>query len=188
MILRPLLLLSLLTSVALADDDFPGLKQVMTPSEWAHSGLDQLAPDQLAIIDSALTRHYAHTVDQAAKDATARAVKSEQAHSAQLAAQLAAQRPPEVAGWRQGPAVAGSTASACPDHRDWRDEPVLKATVTAWISANRFLLNNNQVWEGLDYIPYELKGHRVEIRSRPFGEFVLIVDGNNTTIRVKRIQ
>jgi hypothetical protein len=182
MILRHLLLLSLLTSAALADDDFPGLKQVMTPSEWAHSGLDQLAPDQIAIIDSALTRHYAHTVDQAARDSTARAVKAvqaQQARAAQVASSASSERKPS-GGWLDSFGFS--------DERNWRDEPVLKATVIDWVSSNRFVLNNNQVWEGEDYIPYELKGHRVEIQPRPFGEFALVVDGKNTTIRVKRIQ
>jgi len=178
MILRSLLLLSLLTSAAFADDDFPGIKQIMTPSEWAHSGLDQLTPDQLSIVDSALTRHYAHTVDLAAKDATARAVQAAQVRAAQVAADNSKS---DGGGW--------FSAFGMPEtHRDWRDQPVLKAQVVGWVSSNRFMLDNRQVWQGVDYIPYELKGHSIEIQARPMGEFVLIVDGKNTTIRVQRIQ
>lgn len=178
MILRSLLLLSLLTSAAFADDDFPGVKQIMTPSEWVHSGLDQLTPDQLAIVDSALTRHYAQTVDQAAKDATARAVAAAQARAAQQAADAS----------KSGGGSWFSDFGMPQGHGDWHDQPVLKARVVGWVSSNRFMLDNRQVWEGMDYIPYELKGHSIEIQPRPMGEFVLILDGKNTTIRVQRIQ
>ena len=175
MILRYLLLLSVLATAALADDDFPGLKQVMTPREWQHSGLDQLTPDQVAIIDSALTRHYAHTVDQAAKDATARAVQAEKARQAQLAKD-------SKGNWFDQAFSSGEK------HVDWHDQPALKAQVVGWVSDNRFVLSNKQVWEGVDYIPYELKGHNIEIQPRPFGEYALILDGKSTTIRVRRIE
>ena len=174
MILRPLILLSFLASVALADDDFPGLKQVMTPREWAHAGLDQLTPDQVSIIDSALTRHYAHTVEQAAKDATARAIKAEQDRAARLA--------------EEGKGSWLDRFGMSDKQKDWREAAVLKATVIGWVGDNRFMLSNKQVWEGVDYIPYELKGHNVEIQPRPLGEFALILDGKSTTIRVRRIQ
>jgi hypothetical protein len=175
MILRPLLLLSLVATVAMADDDFPGLKQVMTPREWQHAGLDQLSADQVAIIDSALTRHYAHTVEQAAKDATSRAIAQEKARQAQLS--------------KDGKQTWFEQTFGSPDRNlDWRQQPALKATVVGWASDNRFILSNKQVWEGVDYIPYELKGHTIEIQPRPFGEYALILDGKTTTIRVRRIQ
>jgi hypothetical protein len=74
------------------------------------------------------------------------------------------------------------------DQTDWRDVPPLRATVTSWLSANRFKLDNGQVWEGMEPITYELPGKPVEIRARPHGQFALTVDGKNTTLRVKRVR
>jgi len=135
----------------------------------------------LSIVDSALTRHYAHTVDQASKDATARAVAAAQARAAQVAADNSKNAGSSGGSWYDH--------FGLPDlHNDWRDEPVLKAQVVGWVSSNRFILDNRQVWEGMDYIPYELKGKAVEIQPRPMGEYDLIVEGKNTRIRVQRIQ
>jgi len=174
--LRVLCLVPFLFSVALADeDDFPGLKQVMTASEWAHSGLDQLNPDQIAIIDSALTRHYAHTVDKAAEASTARALVAAQARAAAVASDSRSDA------WLSRFGMASDKVS-------WEDRPALKAKVVDWVRYNAFRLDNGQVWEGFDYIPYELKGHPVEIQPRPMGMFELIVDGKETTVRVHRIQ
>ena len=173
--LRALCLIPFLVTTAFAADDFPGLKSVMTVSEWAHSGLDQLSPDQLAIIDSALTRHYAHTVDQAAEVATARAVAAAQAHAAAIAAESRSNT------WLQRFGLAD-------DKVGWQDRPVLKAKVVDWVRYNAFRLDNGQVWEGFDYIPYELKGRAVEIQPRPLGMFELVVEGKETTVRVHRIQ
>jgi hypothetical protein len=174
MILRPILLLSLLATAAFADTDFPGLKQVMTPREWEHAGLDQLTPDQIAIVDSALTRHYAHTVTEAAKEATARAVQLERERAARIAAD-------SKETWVDRFGKSNETAGP-------REETVMSAKVIGWVTANRFMLDNRQVWEGVDYIPYQLTGHKIAILPRPFGEFVLVLDGKSTTIRVRRIE
>ncbi|HTO02488.1 MAG TPA: hypothetical protein VL069_02245, partial [Opitutus sp.] len=74
------------------------------------------------------------------------------------------------------------------DRADWRNVPPLQATVTEWVSVNRFKLDNGQIWEGTDPITYELVGKPIEIQTRPHGQFALIVDGKNTTLRVRRLR
>ncbi len=174
MILRPILLLSLMASAAFADVDFPGLKQVMTPREWEHAGLDQLTPDQVAIVDSALTRHYSHTVAAAAKEATARAVQAERERAARIAT--------------EGKATWIDRFGKPADRQGPPEATILSAKVIGWVSTNRFMLDNRQVWEGVDYIPYQLTGHKIAILPRPFDEFVLVLDGKSTTIRVRRVE
>jgi hypothetical protein len=44
------------------------------------------------------------------------------------------------------------------------------------------------VWEGVDSIPYELVDKQIEIQARPMGQYALIVEGANTTLRVFRIR
>jgi len=74
------------------------------------------------------------------------------------------------------------------DDVDWRSQPPLKAKVVKWESANRFILDNGQVWEGYESIPYELAGKNIEIQARPHEQFALTVEGKNTTLRVIRLR
>ena len=64
----------------------------------------------------------------------------------------------------------------------------MRGKVVAWETANRFKLDNGQLWEGLEPIPYELVGKNVEITARPAGRFQLMVEGRNTTLRVIRLR
>lgn len=171
-----LLTLALLAAVsaARADDLFPGLKTVLSDAEWKRAGLDRLTPDQLGVVDAALIRY------QAALTARLRA-----------AAPASSSHPAAAAGV---PAVRDAKPGLLERFglptltSDWRSLPPLKATVQKWESANRFVLDNGQVWEGLEPITYELVGREVEIQARPNNQFALLVDGANTTLRVYRVR
>ena len=162
----PLLCLALVTTVS-AQTAFPGLKEVLTAAEWQRAGLDRLTPDQLGVLDAALIRYQATLL--AARPASPAPVS------------VAEPRPEPKRGWMERfglPVVDG----------EWRDVPPLKAKVVAWETANRFRLDNGQVWEGFEPITYELVGKAIEIQARPAGRYALIVEGQNTTIRVMRLR
>jgi hypothetical protein len=158
-----------------ASETAPSLKDLLTAAEWKRAGLDRLSPDEIGVIDAALIRNN---------------VRLRQAHETELAAARAAIP------------VAGTEAVAAEKKRsflqrfglptfdevNWRDIPPLQAKVTEWVSANRFKLDNGQVWEGVDNITYELAGKSIEIQARPHGQFALIVEGQNTTLRIMRLR
>lgn len=156
-----------------AQNSFPGLKSILSETEWKRAGLDRLSPDEVGVIDAALIRHHVQTVTE--HQSALAAVQAATPASAERAAE------PKRGLWERFglPTIKGS---------DWRDLPPLQATVTEWISANRFKLDNGQVWEGLQPITYELVGKPIEIHARPSGQFALTVDGKNTTLRVTRLR
>lgn len=167
------LLFALTLSSALARADvFPGLKVIMTPEDYARAGLAQLTPDQIGVIDAALIRHFAASVNVAA--------------DRQAATHVSVATTQAVAADRK---LSGLARFGLPDFSgDWRNEPVLKARATGWVGGNRFSLDNGQVWEGLETISFELVGRNVEIQPRPANTFALTIDGKNTTVRVRRIK
>jgi hypothetical protein len=71
---------------------------------------------------------------------------------------------------------------------DWRDQPGIKGRVLGWVGGNSFRLDNGQVWQGAEPIPFELVNRDVEIQPRPGGHFALQVEGKNTTVRVVRVK
>ncbi|MBI2513147.1 MAG: hypothetical protein HYV96_14310 [Opitutae bacterium] len=148
------------TTLAPAQKVFPGLKAILTDAEWKRAGLDRLTPDEIGVIDAALIRQ------QAAAGAAASSVTTPSAPKR---------------GWleRFGLPVSND---------DWESLPPLTAKVVSWESPNRFSLDNGQIWEGVETIPYELVGKAVEIRARPRSEFVLFVEGRNTTVRIRRVR
>jgi hypothetical protein len=174
------LLLASLTVVlaASAQEAFPGLQSVLTAAEWKRAGLDKLSPDEIGVIDAALIRR-------------------EKARAAQAQAELQAAR-------ATAPVAAVPTAGdpgparekrfferfGLPvfDDTDWRTIAPLKARVVAWETQNRFRLDNGQVWEGLEPITVELLNRDIEIHARPNSQFVLVIDGKNTTLRVFRLR
>jgi len=169
-LLRLAVLILALAQGAFAAETFPGLKSILTPEEWERARLDRLSPDELGVIDAALIRHL---------------LSKEAAHEAQIGAlRQTAEKTTEERKRsmleRFGLPVFGEG--------DWRDLPPLKAKVVAWAGGNRFKLDNGQVWEGAVPIPYELTGKDIEIQARPMGQFALIVEGANTTIRVMRLK
>jgi hypothetical protein len=174
----PVFIIALLLTAGLASaqETFPGLKSILTVAEWQRAGLDRLTPDEVGVIDAALIRHQNRTTTQPKTEI------------------IAAQPPVPVA-----PAAQAAPAESHPgffqrfglpifDKSDWRNLPPLKAKVVKWESANRFRLDNGQVWEGFEPITYELAGKDIEIQARPNGQFVLVVDGVNTTLRVMRLR
>jgi hypothetical protein len=73
-------------------------------------------------------------------------------------------------------------------NNDWRSAPALKARATGWVGGNSFALDNGQVWEGTEPIPFEIAGRDIEIQPRPAGAFALSIEGKNTTVRVRRVK
>ncbi len=168
----PLFIVALLLTAVLgsAQEIFPGLKSVLSAAEWKRAGLDRLSPDELGVIDAALIRHHS--------GATAH-LQTELAIARQAVTTVAVEQKKGLL-QRFGLPVF--------DDSDWRNLPPLKARVVKWETANRFLLDNGQVWEGFEPITYELVGKDIEIQARPHGQFTLIVDGVNTTLRVMRLR
>lgn len=165
------------SSSGAAEAVFPGLKAILSAAEWKRAGLDRLSPDEIGVIDAALIRH-------------------ESATTAQLQTELTTARETATAAQATGPAAASEQKRSLLqrfglpvlDDTDWRSLPALKAKVVSWESANRFKLDNGQVWEGVEPITYDLIGKNVEIQARPNNRFSLVVEGNNTTLRVMRLR
>lgn len=176
--LRRLLGLALLfTASALAAEGiFPGLRSVLTDAEWKRAGLDRLSPDQIGVIDAAVISHYLRAVTGVGALPT----------SAELAA---SQRP--------DPTIAGSSAPSGFWDRfgltkltdtDWRTQPPLTARCTAWQGSNRFVLDNGQVWEGIEMIPFEVAGKPIIIEARPLGNFALKLEEKGIAVMVRRVK
>ncbi len=163
-----LTLLCLLAVTASAQATFPGLKSVLSEAEWKRAGLDRLSPDQLGVIDAALIRHQAALTARHQTEVT-QAAKTAPAAPA-------------------NPSLMERFGLPLFDRSDWRSLPPLKARVTKWQGGNRFLLDNGQVWEGYEPITYDLIGKEIEIQARPHGQFALVVEGVNTTLRVMRLR
>lgn len=167
------LLLCLSVSTAVAQT-FPGLKAILTEAEWKRAGLDKLTPDEIGVIDAALIRQQAGV--------TARL-------QGEVAAARAATPPaPAVAPAPAAPGLMQRFGLPLFNDSDWRSLPPLRAKVVKWEGGNRFRLDNGQIWEGFEAIPYELPGKEIEIQARPHGQFALVVDGQNTTLRVMRLR
>ena len=166
----------LLTTAALADGVFPGLRALMTDAEWKRAGLDRLTPDQIGVIDAALIRHEIQETKRVATQlpspaATAPAPGATPAETVVNKSRF----------WDR----FGLGKSSTPD---WRAVPPMIVKVTGWQGANRFVLETGQVWEGLDLIPYELLGREAIIEARPMDAFALKLDDNSAVVRVRRIK
>lgn len=176
MVTRALLLsLILLGPLALRAETFPGLKAIMTEADWQRAGLDRLGPDQLGIVDAALIRHIARLEMRLTAEAGPAAPTARDQTEAAFGA-----RPPERPLWERFGLPSFNA--------DWRSTPPLTAKVLRWRGTNRFVLDNGQVWEGLQAIPYELVDEEIRIEARPRGQFALVVDGQNTALRVIRVE
>ncbi len=157
------LLLLCLASTALAENYFPGLKVVLTPQEFARAGLDKLTPDQLGVVDAAIIRHYVRTIENVAAQANIEASNDNER------------------GWL--------SKFGLPDvGDDYRDKTGIKGRCTSWVGGNSFRLDNAQVWAGIEPITIDLVGKEIEIQPRPGGMYDLVVNGKNTTIRVRRVK
>lgn len=158
----------LLALTASAQTTFPGLKAILSAAEWKRAGLDRLSPDEIGVIDAALIRQQAGTTAQ---------LQTELAKARSVAAMPAA-----------SPSLMSRFGLPLFDEGEWRTMPPLRAKVTKWEGGNRFRLDNGQVWEGHEAITYDLPGKDIEIQARPHGQYALVVDGVNTTLRVMRLR
>ena len=64
----------------------------------------------------------------------------------------------------------------------------MHAKVTAWHGANGVVLDNGQVWDGIDPIRDELVGREIGIKAAKLGSFLLVVDGEDTQVRLHRVR
>lgn len=165
-------------STAFAQAAFPGLKQVMTEAEWKRAGLDRLTPDEIGVIDAALIKHYFQTVRTAAAVSAAPVPAPEAAPGATAAEKAAA----KSRFWDKF-GLGKSTAES-----DWRAQAPMVAKVTGWRGANGFILDNGQVWEGVEKIPYDLPGNTVIIEARPMGAYALKLNDESIAVRVRRVR
>ena len=167
---RLLLAFVFTTAAVCAETSFPGIKAIMSPAEFQKAGLNQLTPEQLAVLNSAIVKHY---------DGTVETVAAQQAN--QIAEDTITRHEKQTILQRFGlPDLSFS--------QDWREEPGISGTVTRWVGGNSFKLDNGQIWEGLEPIPFELVNRKIEIKPRPNGQFALEVEGTNTTIRIHRLK
>jgi len=156
-----------------AESAFPELKVLLTEAEWKRAGLDRLTPDEIGVIDAALIRYSVANRSPVRSEKPGMAAPRPPVSTAPL--------PPHKPSWldRFGlPALES----------DWRTLPPLPAKVVAWDGPNRFKLDNDQVWECEEAIPYDLVGESIEIRARPNHKFVLVLDGRSTGLRIARVR
>lgn len=172
---RLLALGALLAAAVQAQASFPGLRQILTDTEWKRAGLDRLTPDQLGVIDAALIRF--QLSEPRAPGAPA---PSADAFEPPPGASLAEATIHRARAWdRFGlDRIKG----------DWREHPPMKARVTAWQGANRFALDLGQVWEGLESIPWDLLGQEISIEPRPLNGYALKLGQDSMAIRVRRVR
>lgn len=167
---RLLLAFIITTTAVFAESPFPGVASILSLQEFHDAGLDKLSPEQLKILDKAIVDHYADVVKTAATK-----------QGNQIAQQSMEQERERNLLQRFGlPSISFS--------QDWRNKPSLTGIVTNWVGGNSFKMDNGQIWEGTEPITVELLNRSVEIAPRPSEQFALIVDGKNTTIRVRRVK
>lgn len=159
--LLSLLLLLAPAGFVCAQSAFPGLRGVLTAAEWKRAGLDRLSPDEIGVIDAALIRRQAVTSPAAREP-------------------LSAPKPKPTLAERFG--LTRNTEA------DWRTQPPLEARATAWLTSNRFTLDNGQVWEGTEAIPFDLAGKDVVIEARPMESFALKLKSGSPSVRVRRVR
>ncbi len=158
------------------------LLDLLTKEEWRLSGLDRLSSSQRSIIDAALSRNAKLVVDSAVAAREGRPVDSS------LLVNPPSSPTPTASPGTVHRSGLGATFGLEEYLGDWRDLPVLTASVIKWVGGNSFELDNGQVWTSEEKIPYELPGKAITIAPRPFGNFALVVDGRNTTILVTRVK
>ncbi len=162
--------LSLLVASAAfaAEPAFPGLRAIMSAEAWQQARLDRLDAADLQLIDAAFAQYLQARQAPAATPAVA----------AQPAAEPAAEKP---ARWtRFG---LGKSVEKTPEARE-----LMKARVTALRGSNGFELDNGQVWAGIDLIRVDLLGREIAVQEGRLGSFLLIVDGRDTNVRLRRVK
>ncbi len=148
-------------AVAAAEPEFPGLRAIMSAEAWQKARLDRLDAADLRLIDAAFAQY----------------LRDQKAPSPAAPAPAAEKRSPWA---RFGLGAAPAEAEA--------ERLVMKAKVTALRGSNGFVLDNGQVWAGIDLIRVELLGREVAIQEGKLGSFLLIVDGRDTNVRLRRLK
>ncbi len=162
--------LSLLAAAATfaAEPEFPGLRAIMSSEAWQQARLDRLDAADLRLIDAAFAQYLQDRKAPAAAPAAA----------AEPAAPAVAEKPSRWA--RFG---LGKAAEKAPEARE-----LMKARVTALRGTNGFELDNGQVWAGIDLIRVDLLGREIAVQEGRLGSFLLIVDGRDTNVRLRRVK
>lgn len=145
-----------------ASTEFPGLKAIMSSAAWQQARLDRLDAADLKLIDQAFVQYLQEAATQAKAAATSE---------------------PKRSLWsRFGLRAAALDAEAA------KEPLVMQAKVVAWQGRNAFVLDNGQVWSGIDPIRDELPGREIGIKEGRFGSFLLVLDGEETTVRLHRVK
>jgi hypothetical protein len=202
--------LALIACLGAAETATPNLKSLLSEQEWRRAGLDRLSPSELAVIDAALARQLGGPVAAAPAPAATRATNGTAAAATTASRPASVPGPATTAAATQAtaPAAAPGVASiSAPSHAnerrsgfwekytlpklyndDWKSIPPMVAKVTAWQGGNGFVLDNGQVWEGVEPIPFELPGREVTIEARPGDSYALRMGEKSTVVRVRRVR
>lgn len=174
---RYILVVVLLAAALLQATPPPGLKSILNDAEWQRAGLDRLTPDEVGVIDAALIRYLSKLHAE-----EIRPVPPSSKGEASAFDKISDPKTPPRNVWERFgvPNLLEET--------DWRKQPPLRAKVSAWVGGNRFRLENGQVWEGSEPIPYDLPGTEIEIQARPLGQFALFIEGKDTRLRIIRLR
>lgn len=182
---RYLLLILVLTSTAVwaGEPEFPGLKAIMSEANWKRAKLDRLKAEDVQLINEAFAQYLKGGTSQPSAPVAANAAVPVPV-SATVSVPVSAAAPPpanEPSSWAQ------FGMPAAPDKKK-TEYAVMHATATAWHGANGFVLDNGQVWQGIDPIRDELVGRDVGIQAGKLGSFLLLVDGKETNVRLHRVK
>lgn len=217
MTLRILLLSATLFSLGALGAEKPvDVRDLMTANQFHATGLDKLAPEQLAAFDAWLAAYSYPAVASKAPDVRD-LVSANQYHAigfdklapeelAAFNAWLTAYRPNSIPA--AGPAVPAAVAAAVPvqaatsDNASFgqemlsgdelgepeRIESRIVGTFTGWNGHTTFKLENGQVWQQTDSGSYEtrLDNPAVVIKRLSFG-YLLTLSGHGATVFVRRV-
>jgi hypothetical protein len=87
---------------AASGDKFPGVKQVLTPEQYAAAGLSKLSPDEVAKLDESLRGYFNGATEKAATQAASKAVdEAVKTHKVQPPVLIESKIVGTVAGWKQ---------------------------------------------------------------------------------------
>jgi len=166
---RYLLLILVLASSAAwaAEPEFPGLKAIMSEADWKRAKLDRLDADDVRLINEA----FAQYLRGGTNPPSVPVVVSEESPPP----------PKKTSLWERFGLPA-------PAEKKQPERAIMYAKATAWHGANGFVLDNGQVWQGIDPIRDELVGHDIGIREGRLGSFLLLVDGVETDVRLHRVK
>ena len=169
--LRPLLcltVLALLTARA-TEPEFPGLQAIMSEADWNKARLDRLDAADLQLVNAAFAQYLK----------TRAAPQAGPAAPTASPAQAAAEKPSMWARFGLGKTAEKEARPAA---------QMMQARVKALRGANGFVLEHGQVWEGIDPIRDELAGREIGILEGRFGSFLLVVEGEETNVRLRRVK